>query len=85
MFKIIDQKETVALYAFLSNWQTIISEDLHNGAGNNSVFSMHLYVENFLHPTKNYIINAYHMGQPAMEKINQELQQPRIGVENKGQ
>ena len=46
---------------------------------------MHLYMENFLHPTNNYTINAYHMAQPAMEKINQELQQPRIDVENKGQ
>jgi len=46
---------------------------------------MHLYMENFLHPTTNYTINAYHMAQPAMEKINQELQQPRIDVENKGQ
>lgn len=46
---------------------------------------MHLYMENFLYPTNNYTINAYHMAQPAMEKINQELQQPRIDVENKEQ
>ena len=47
---------------------------------------MHLYMENFLHPTNNYTINAYHMAQPAMEKINQELhEQPRIDVENKRQ